>query len=90
MSWTDELLPCPFCGGREFLVSLSDHGKICKEFGEIGSIRCITCGASFNNVIMESEHYEHVEGDMYRKISTKYAEQIIVEKWNRRAKDGSV
>lgn len=84
MSWTDELLPCPFCGGQDFHIELSDHGKICKEYAEHGSIRCGTCGAGFQHIILEPEHYEHVEGDMYRKIPTKYAEEVLLEKWNRR------
>lgn len=84
MNWTDKLLPCPFCGGRDFRISLSYHGKACKQAGDLCSIRCTKCDAEFRNVLMDPKHYNLIEGDLYRLIPTKYAEEVLLEKWNRR------
>ena len=82
--YRSRLLPCPFCNGTDFRIELSNNGKIVTEFAELASIKCNSCSAEFRFVNAVHEHYEHINGDMYRKVPTKYAEDVMVEKWNRR------
>jgi hypothetical protein len=36
----------------------------------------------------QEERFERVEGDLYRLIRHKHAEEVLAEKWNRRADNG--
>ena len=82
----NKLRPCPFCGGKDFTINLSiSNGKTVSEYADIASIGCRTCDAEIRNVIMVSEHFVPVEGGLYKKVPTKYAEEVLVEAWNRRA-----
>lgn len=66
--------PCPFCGRRNMVVNLLPNE---------GIITC-PCGARmrFENT---EEFFEHVTGDIYRKIPMKLGMDIVIEHWNRRA-----
>lgn len=71
-----ELKPCPFCGnsGRSLVFNWNTDGE--------AKISC-SCGAS---MVQRSrrEHYEKIEGDLYRKIPSVDGKDLAVEAWNRR------
>ena len=70
---TDGIDPCPFCGSTNFVVLSSN---------EQGSIHC-SCGVTME-CRTAPEFYEHIEGDLYRRIPKKYGLALAKEKWNRR------
>ena len=79
-----KLKPCPFCGSLNLKVELSRGGKITTEKADHASVMCRNCFCSFEHVLLEHEHYEHIQDDIYRKVPTKYAEDVLIDTWNRR------
>lgn len=80
------LKPCPFCGGTDFLIELGCNGKIVNQQADNASLKCIGCGVQYQHIYKISEHFEVVDEkkSLYRKIPEKYAEEVLLEKWNRR------
>lgn len=76
MIQTDGLADCPFCGGSSEYFNTYSHA-------DVGQISC-PCGASMKCQSVD-EHYEQLEGNIYRKIEKRYGFQIAKERWNRRA-----
>lgn len=74
---------CPFCGESNFSIDMSSGGKICNEYASSASIYCSNCCLKMT-AYSEAEHYEQIEGDMYRKIPIKYAEEVLLDRWNTR------
>ena len=78
---------CPFCGQNNFRFDVGTNGKITKadelDDSTNAEISCKKCGVKML-VWSESEHYEHVEGDMYRKIPFKAAIYVLADRWNKR------
>lgn len=73
-----ELKPCPFCGKKQLLHNW--------EIGGEGIVAC-ACGASMKAKTIR-EHYERIQGDLYRKIPSVEGRDVVVEAWNRRADNG--
>lgn len=92
----DDFLPCPFCGEHKFLfLSMEGEEKqiindrlprlvTVDRKAETAKIRCSHCNVMMACVAI-NEHFEHIEDDLYRKAPKRYAEEILLEKWNRRA-----
>lgn len=74
-----ELKDCPFCG-----MSGKGLGYNWNTDGEAW-ISC-PCGASMKATTVR-EHYERIEGDLYRKIPSVSGKEIVRDKWNRREAD---
>ena len=91
----DNFLPCPFCGGHKFLfLSMEGEEKLIindrlprfirvDREAETAEIMCSCCDVKMKCVAI-NEHFEHIEDDLYRKVPKRYAEEILLEKWNRR------
>lgn len=76
-----DLKPCPFCGASgDSLVFDSNMA----DNGASGFIRCRECSAEIYAERRESS-FEHVEGDLYRKVRAATWIDVAAEKWNRRA-----
>lgn len=92
----DNFLPCPFCGGRKFLfLSMEGEEKLIisdrpprlvsvDREAETAEIRCSRCDVKMK-CVAKNEYFEPIEDDLYRKVPKRYAEEILLEKWNRRA-----
>lgn len=81
--------PCPFCGEKSYLQLKYTVGQdIVSDKADYAVIRCSNCKVKMFAVI-EREHYvpyeEAEHENCYRKIDTRYAENILQEKWNGRA-----
>lgn len=68
------LKPCPFCGGDELLY---------QDFQDHGLVKC-SCGAMVK-VLAEDEHFEQIEGNIYRKVERRSGGDLAVDAWNRRS-----
>ncbi len=80
--------PCPFCGlVRNLEIEITLHGHPVYWQGDHAKLTCTGCCVSME-ADQQAERFERVEGDLYRLIPHKYAEEVLAEKWNRRAKDG--
>ena len=79
---------CPFCGGCSLQLEVWANGMPMVKVDEFdkstsASIECNVCNIKML-AFAEKDHYEHVEGDMYRKLPFKSAIHILAEKWNKR------
>lgn len=74
-----ELMPCPLCGGTEFLLtSREDHDDLCgKNGGACISLDC-KCGLQFYI------HHDYDGNTQGRGVSYDQKLQILADKWNRR------
>ena len=83
-----ELAPCPFCGlVRNLEMEITLRGSRVNLQGDHAKLTCTWCCVSME-ADQQEERFERVEGDLYRLIRHKYAEEVLAEKWNRRATDG--
>ena len=80
----DDYKPCPFCGSRDLEIEMSSRGKICYKYADNASLICKGCGVEFRHVIKERKKYVHIEGDTYRLIPERFAEDVLKDKWNSR------
>ncbi len=83
-----EFYECPFCGRDDYLeFEIGVNGKIAcvSNFLEstYAEIRCTKCMLRMNTE-SKAEHYEQVDGDMYRKIPFKAAISVLADRWNKR------
>ena len=78
MNEETELKPCPFCGSNNLEIRHSI------AVGEALYIVCRDCGVAMIGE-KTAERYEDAGNGFYRKIAPKTAEEVVVEKWNRRA-----
>ena len=74
---TDKLLPCPFCGGEDFL---EDCGNAAESIGQKGRmywhrVICKNCNGRIDNC----------DGDLRYNGSPLVAKDIAHKKWNTRA-----
>lgn len=80
---SEELKPCPFCGGKaKFKIATSSSTSMQKGFRF--NIACSKCRASFPKTY-EVEHTLAENGDM---IAITDEREMAVKAWNRRANDG--
>lgn len=83
-----ELAPCPFCGlVRNLKIEITLRGRPVNWQGDHAKLTCTGCCVSME-ADQQEERFERVEGDLYRLIQHKYAEEVLAEKWNRRADNG--
>lgn len=80
----ERLKPCPFCGSTDINIGLSSGGKIVIRYADHAEIKCLNCGCQFKYIMHLPEHFEHIKDDLYRMIPIKYAEEVMIEKWNSR------
>jgi hypothetical protein len=80
----DRLKPCPFCGSINIRIDLGSGGKIVTCCADHADVKCMDCGCQFKHIVLIHEHFEPIKDDIYRKIPTKYAEEVMIEKWNSR------
>lgn len=78
-----ELEACPFCGGAaqiaDVLAYVSDGVRI----------RCTDCGASTVMQLIDHPQMNSNGLDESTRYTREQAIAIVVEKWNRRVKDGA-
>lgn len=74
-----ELMPCPFCGGTEFvLTSREDHDALCEENG--GACISLDCKCGLQFYI----HHDYDGKTPGRGASYDQKLQILAERWNHR------
>lgn len=85
----EEYVACPFCGEKSYLQLKYTVGQdIVKDKADYAAIRCSKCCVRMF-AVAEPEHFvpygETEHEDCYKKIPTKYAEEVLKERWNTRA-----
>ena len=78
----NELKPCPFCGGTKLNVETRIHDAGMSGIIEIAYVQCDECRATGTKVDDWSDSYEAV-------TKKKSLEELAIERWNRRANDGT-
>ena len=80
---SEELKPCPFCGGEAYTKVVSrDHMQTAYSIGaEVGCEKC--------NFYMQGETVFAVDEFMNVKMVSEGVQHMI-ENWNRRANDGKI
>ncbi len=87
----EELKECPFCGKKNNLtVELIKNGQKVEREATFATVKCLNCNLSMYATsraerFVPAEEPEH-EG-YYEKKSVVYAEDALVEMWNRRANE---
>ena len=76
--------PCPFCGSKEDLrIDLARAGNIAQAEADNARITCTRCQVVME-AYAEAEHFIPLEGDLYKRIPKKYADEVLQERWNKR------
>ncbi len=80
-----KLRPCPFCGAdpTALQVEILSCGRPVHFQGNYAKLTCLTCGVTME-AESQPERFDRVEGDLYRLIPHKYAEEVLTKKWNGR------
>ena len=72
---------CPFCGGSSERFFINTF-KSCGDYCEVAHLTC-KCGVSMR-AEAENEHFELLEGSIYKRIPPRSALDVLRERWNRR------
>lgn len=75
--------PCPFCGGTDFKIRYMRNGDYVQEGALAATICCKTCMARMS-AEYEREEFQKLDNKLYRKVPERFAEEVLLDKWNTR------